>query len=146
METREGSSNQKNHASLSEMIDMGARPDTESEASFSPLPESGLRSATHRPKSVYNPLAVEQGRQRHLFDSSKPWSPLASELDLQQYGSRPRSQDKIFNAPLSSPSSSEQSMMSNTSGGAPSVQLSAAASSQLPLHYQVSWKLKLTRL
>lgn len=138
METREGSSTQINHASLSEMIDMGARPDTESEAmSFSPLPESGLRSAAHRPKSVYNPLAVEQGRQRHLFDSSKPWSPLASELDLQQYGSRPRSQDKIFNAPLSSPSSSEQSMMSNISGGASSVQLSAAASSQLPLHYQV---------
>lgn len=141
METREGNSTQNYHASLSEMIDMGARPDSESESG--PLPESGLQSNAHRPKLAYNPLAVEQVRQRHLFDSPKPWLPLASELDFQQishYGNRPRSQDKKFIAPLSSPPVSEQLKMNNFSGIAP-VQLSAAPASQLPLQYQVSSKL-----
>lgn len=135
METREGNSTQIYHPSLSEMIDMGSRPDSESEAvTFPPLSESGIRSNAHRPKLAYNPLAVEQGRQRHLFDGSKPssWSTLVSELDLQQisqYGNRPRSQDKKFIASLSSPQLS-----------AP-VQLSAASLCQLPSDYQVSSKL-----
>jgi len=141
VETREGNNSQNYHASLSEMIDTGARPDSESEAvSFSPLPESLHRSNAHRPKLAYNPLAVEQGRQRHLFDGPKSssWSAVGSELDLQQisqYGNRPRSQDNSSSPPLS-----EQLKMNNISGAAP-VQFSAVPPSHLPLHYQVSSKL-----
>ena len=142
METREGNNTQLHHASVSEKIDMGARPDSESETlSFSQLPESGFRSTAQRPKLAYNPLAVEQGRQRYLFDGSKPssWSTLVPELDLQQtsqYGNRPRSQDNPHLA-LSSPLISEQLKTNNISGGATS-QLSAKPATQLPLHYQVS--------
>jgi hypothetical protein len=143
METREGNNTQIYHASVSEKNGMGARPDSEPDAlSFSQLPESGIRSTPLRPKLAYNPLAVEQGRQRHLLDGSKPssWSTSVPELDLQrtsQYGNRPRSQDNQYLASLSSPLISEQPKVNNIAGGA-TTQSSATPATKLPLHYQVN--------
>lgn len=143
VETREGNNTQNYLASVGEKLDISARPESELESlSFSQLPESGIRSTALRPKLAYNPLAVEQGRHRHLFDSSKPssWSTLVPELDLQQtsqYGNRPRSQDNQYLTSLSSPLKSEQPKMSNISGG-PTIQLSATPATQLPSHHQVN--------
>lgn len=137
METREGNNTQNYNTSAAEKTDMGVRPDSESESlSFTQVPESGVRSTVLRPKLAYNPLAVEQGRQRHLFDGSKPssWSTLVPELDLQQtaqYGIRSRSQDNQHISQIS-----EQPKMNNTSGGA-IIHSSATSATQFPLHYQV---------
>lgn len=128
-------------ASLSEWTRLGVLADSETDLGYGALPESRVQQKVQRPKQAYNPLAMEQGRQKHLFEGSmsSSWSVGVGDHEYPQLSnlSHQRAQESHLKSLKMSPVSSEQAKLVSMSTPSVPALSSLSPPPQFPLTYQV---------
>lgn len=128
-------------ASLSERTRIGVWADSEMEQGYGSHPESRVQHKLQRPKQAYNPLAMEQGRQKHLFEGSmsSSWSVGAGDHEYPQLSSlsHHRVQESHIKSSKMLPVGSEQAKLVAMSTPSMPALSSWSPPPQFPSTYQV---------